>query len=167
MKSVLFQLGMRNTDTHKQFSTKAALHRSLVSRMSFPTSQLQSSAAQTPVPTQHTTILSTTSTLPPPATFDILPPLHELLSRLVANDPEASLTAEPSSPTYQNLEPLAMHQLAGEVSSVRSRIRRARAAVESLPDMDRTVEEQEEEIKLLQDRITKQTAVLKGLAQAL
>jgi len=135
--------------------------------MSFTTSQVHSSAAPTPTPTQNTTLPSTTSTLPSPATFDILPPLHELLSRLVADDPEASLTAEPSSPTYQNLEPLAMHQLGGEVSSVRGRIRRARVAVEALPDVDRTVEEQEEEIKLLQDRIMKQTAVLKGLAQAL
>jgi len=60
-----------------------------------------------------------------------------------------------------------MHQLAGEASSIRSRIRRARAAVEALPDVDRTVEEQEDEIKLLQERITKQTAVLKGLAEVL
>lgn len=135
--------------------------------MSFTTSQVQSSAAATPIPTQTTTLPPTTNTLPTPATFDILPPLHELLSRLVADDPTASLTAEPSSPTYQNLEPLAMHQLAGEASSIRSRIRRARAAVEALPDVDRTIEEQEEEIRLLQERITKQTAVLKGLTQAL
>jgi len=135
--------------------------------MSFTTSQIHSSTAPTPISTQSTTIPPTTSTLPSPTTFDILPPLHELLSRLVANDPEASLTAEPSSPTYQNLEPLAMHQLAGEASGIRSRIRRARAAVEALPDVDRTVEEQEEEIKLLQERITKQTAVLKGLAEVL
>jgi len=135
--------------------------------MSFTTSQIHSSAAPTPVPTQNTIHPPTINTLPSPATVDILPPLHELLSRLVANDPEASLTAEPSSPTYQNLEPLAMHQLAGEASSIRSRIRRARAAVEALPDVDRTVEEQEDEIKLLQERITKQTAVLKGLAEVL
>lgn len=58
-----------------------------------------------------------------------------------------------------------MQQLAGEVSTIRNRIRKARSVVESLPDVERTVREQEEEIGLLRLRIAKQTATLSGMSK--
>lgn len=58
-----------------------------------------------------------------------------------------------------------MQHLAGEVSTIRNRIRKARTVVENLPDIERTIQEQEEEIRLLRLRIAKQTATLSGMSR--
>lgn len=102
--------------------------------------------------------------MPPAETFDILPSLHELINRLIPPVPGAPATPG-TKPDYPAQQPLEIHQLAGEVSSVRARIRRARRVVESLPDSDRTVEEQEAEMAALRERIGKQKAVLAGLKE--
>lgn len=105
--------------------------------------------APTPTPT-------TTLPLPNPSLFDILPPLHELLSRLLAS------TNQP----YKTAEPLEIHHLVAETSSVRNRIRRARREVEALPDVERSVAEQDEEIRVLRERIELQRGVLRGVGGA-
>jgi len=56
-----------------------------------------------------------------------------------------------------------MHQLSGAVSSIRVNIGKARAAVAALPDVQRTIEEQEEEISVLKARIARQKEVLGGI----
>lgn len=56
-----------------------------------------------------------------------------------------------------------MHQLSGAVSAVRVNIGKARAAVEVLPDVERTIEEQEEEIRILKASIARQKDVLDGI----
>jgi len=56
-----------------------------------------------------------------------------------------------------------MHQLSSAVSSIRVNIGKARAAVEALPDVSRTIEEQEEEIGILKARIARQKEVLGGI----
>ncbi|KZF24536.1 hypothetical protein L228DRAFT_98734 [Xylona heveae TC161] len=102
------------------------------------------------------------SRLPPPQTFDILPPLHALLSRLA---PPTTTTAAAAAGEYADQPPLEPHQLAAEASAIKIRIQKARAAVQSLPDMSRSVEEQEAEIRQLEERVRKQREVLTGLKE--
>ncbi|KAI9797946.1 MAG: hypothetical protein M1825_005669 [Sarcosagium campestre] len=91
------------------------------------------------------------NSLPSPATFDFLPALYSLLSRLVLS----TSSAEPA------LEP---QQLATEASSLKIRIQRARGAVDALPEMDRTIEEQEVEKAELLRKIRRQHEILNGLS---
>lgn len=138
--------------------------------MSLSTPPIPSSAAPTPVPTNPTTSIPVTQlapsqlnppTLPSTTLFDFLPQLHELLARLLDTDADYTLPA--SAPHYKGQEPLAMHQLSGAVSAVRVNIGKARAAVEVLPDVERTIEEQEEEIRILKASIARQKDVLDGI----
>jgi hypothetical protein len=46
---------------------------------------------------------------------------------------------------------------------MKRKLQKARAAAKELPDMERTVKEQEEEIRELEDRIRMQREVLEGL----
>lgn len=107
------------------------------------------------------------STLPPPCTFDFLPPLHHLLSRLLLpplNPPEQVPSApHPLAPSSQPLEP---KDVAKEAARIKQMIQNARLAVAELPDMDRTIEEQEAEMRELEERIEKQRDVLRGFAGA-
>jgi hypothetical protein len=103
--------------------------------------------------------------LPPPQTFDILPPLHELLARIdhASNDPMQAATSEDDVVTYSELPPLEPKDLPNEVIAIKSRIRRALRELEKLPDMDRSVEDQEAEIKKLEQKAGKQKEVLQKL----
>lgn len=65
--------------------------------------------------------------------------------------------------SYAELQPLEPKDLPNEVIAVKSKIRRALRELEKLPDMDRTVEEQEEEIRMLEQKAAKQKEVLKKL----
>lgn len=105
------------------------------------------------------------SQLPPPQTFDILPPLHEILARIdhVPNDPMQTATFEDDVVTYAELQPLEPKDLQGEVQPIKSKIRKALRELEKLPDMDRDVEEQEAEIKMLEAKAAKQRKVLRQL----
>jgi len=58
------------------------------------------------------------------------------------------------------LEP---QHLATEASAIKIRLQKARAAVQALPDMGRTIEEQEVEIRELEERVRAQREVLAGL----
>ncbi|KAL8858395.1 MAG: hypothetical protein Q9178_005076 [Gyalolechia marmorata] len=92
------------------------------------------------------------ATLPPPSTFDIIPPLHTILSRLLLSDPATS----PASPSNNsNQDPLSPKDLAAAVSEVRARIARARSIIAEMRDSDRTVEEQREEIEELKAVLAK------------
>lgn len=93
-------------------------------------------------------------TLPPPQTFDIIPPLHGLLSRLLVAATEYTTTSTP----------LSAKDLGSEASAIKIKIQKARAAVEALPDVDRTVQEQELEIRELEDRIEGLKKVLNSVA---
>ncbi|KAH0559086.1 hypothetical protein GP486_004337 [Trichoglossum hirsutum] len=89
--------------------------------------------------------------LPPPQTFDTIAPLYTLLSRLLPASPDAPPSLDPQ-------------HLATEAGAIKLRLQKARAAVEGLGDMDRTIEEQEEEIRALEEKCEKQRGVLRGLA---
>ncbi|KAI5204205.1 hypothetical protein E4T39_03781 [Aureobasidium subglaciale] len=142
------------------------------------------SSNATPTTTTTAPPLSATPThlqppLPPPQTFDILPPLHALLSRLEpslnvytpdtstalppgtsAHTPIASASALPSSAPQQ----LEYKDAAVAAQFLKSRIRKALAELGGLADMQRGVEEQEEEIRGLEEKIKRQRDVLARLA---
>ncbi|KZZ92663.1 hypothetical protein AAP_02744 [Ascosphaera apis ARSEF 7405] len=135
-------------------------------------------AEETPVP------------FPPPQTFDILPPLHDLLARLITTtpsqqpaqnglgvpgaDPLLSVTSNPATAAAGpgstvgsttgglSIDPRALQI---ESAAIKRRIQKAQMAVEVLPDMDRTVEDQEAEIIALEKRIAKLKGVLADFGQ--
>ncbi|KAK7527928.1 RNA polymerase II transcription mediator complex subunit 9-domain-containing protein [Phyllosticta citriasiana] len=143
--------------------------------------------------------------LPSPATFDLLPQLHILLSRLLIPKPAvggtqqqqqaagtsgatsntATATAAAASGNAQSqgggaattttaaaaadqnkdaeTQPLEIHQLAAAASALKVRLQRARQACARLGDVDRSVEEQEDEMRELEARVAKLRAVLEEL----
>jgi len=129
-------------------------------------------AASTSTP-QTLTINTTTATTPPtvptipPQTFDILPALHELLSRIdhTSTDLLTSPTDDADTSTYLNRKPLEPKDLPKEVLEIKARIRRALRELEKLPDMERSVEEQEEEIGELEDKTRRQKEMLRRLGR--
>jgi hypothetical protein len=82
----------------------------------------------------------------PPNAFDFLPDLHALLQRVFSDE----------------LDP---KDVAHESNQIRLKIAKARNLVANLPDVDKSPEEQSAEIKILEERIAKQRAMLKGVAQ--
>lgn len=179
-----------------------------------------SSVPQTPLrePTAPTAPTDQPVPFPPPQTFDVLPPLHTLLLRLltppvhtegpsgsarVAEDATGQAASSGQSSTQSQSQtqqqqqhqnpmptessnnnnnvsqtvgssaapgtgsvaaeiaalgpnaprPLDAKDLPTEASSIKIRIQKAQAVVEGLPDIHRTVGEQEQEIKELETRI--------------
>ncbi|KAF1362461.1 hypothetical protein EJ07DRAFT_153368 [Lizonia empirigonia] len=97
--------------------------------------------------------------LPPPTTFDILPDLHRLLKRLID-------TAPTPAPAQANADgPLEIQHVATAATDIRLKIQRAQRAVLALPEIDRTCEDQEEEIEDLEARIARLKASLRELAR--
>ncbi|KAI9881960.1 MAG: hypothetical protein M1823_006327 [Watsoniomyces obsoletus] len=90
-------------------------------------------------------------TLPPPSTIDVVPALYSLLSRLL-----------PSETSHD--APLEPQQLPLEATALKSKLQKARAAVEKLPDMDRTIEQQQREMDEMEEMIRQQRQMLELLA---
>lgn len=97
--------------------------------------------------------------LPPAHHFDILPPLHQLLSRL-----EPTLNNYTSSSDAIESAPLAYRDVSTSAQFIKSRIRLVLSELAGLGDMDRTIDEQELETVMLRDKINEQRAVLRDLA---
>ncbi|KAM0798672.1 RNA polymerase II transcription mediator complex subunit 9-domain-containing protein [Usnea florida] len=95
-------------------------------------------------------------TNPPPPLFDILPPLHTLLTRLLLPD---ALT--PSPPT-----PLSPKDLATAASSITAKIQKARTAARELPGMEMGIKEQEEVIRELEGESRRLRGVEEEIALA-
>lgn len=72
-------------------------------------------------------------------------------------------TSEDDVVTYSEPQPLEPKDLPNEVIAIKSKIRKALRELEKLPDMDRGVEEQEAEIRRLEEKAEKQKEVLKRL----
>ena len=88
----------------------------------------------------------TTPTLPSPASFDILPDLHKLLSRLIQTSGQpADASSQPGQPAAD--APLDAQHLATAATEVKLKIQRARRAVLALPDIHRTCQNQQDEIE--------------------
>ncbi|KAF2157715.1 hypothetical protein K461DRAFT_290005 [Myriangium duriaei CBS 260.36] len=118
--------------------------------------------------------------LPAPQSFDILPPLHALLARLEPG--LENYTASPSAPLVTGVDPghsnlpgsgtdgtgqppLAYKDAPVAAGFLKARIRKTLAELKGLGDMDRSVDEQEIEIKALERRIALQRQVLVGLGR--
>jgi hypothetical protein len=85
----------------------------------------------------------------------------ELLGGVSASGPGPTSAAAEIAALGSNLPPqLDAKNLPTEVSSIKIRIQKAQGVVESLPDVDRTVGEQEREIHDLEDRITRLKSVI-------
>lgn len=112
--------------------------------------------------------------LPPPQSFDILPALHELLARIDHTSTDASALNDSIDPSesqgeigalYTDLAPLEPKDLPVEVLQIKAKIRNALKELQKLPDMDRSVEEQQSEIEDLEDRIARQRAMIRKLGE--
>ncbi|KAK6536251.1 hypothetical protein TWF281_000494 [Arthrobotrys megalospora] len=91
---------------------------------------------------------------PPPETFDFIPHTYDLLVRLL---PQNSST---SPHTQTNLPPIEPKDVDAEASRIRIKIQKARAILNDLPDITRSIGQQEDEIKALEEKIRKQREVL-------
>lgn len=104
--------------------------------------------------------------LPPPQTFDILPALHEILARIDHKPPPAhdNFSHDDSKnkdiPALYDQPPLEPKDLPTEILQIKSKIRKALRLLEMLPDMERSVEEQEVEIRELEGRIKRQREMI-------
>jgi len=99
----------------------------------------------------QTSNLPSPPTLPPPSTFDLLPPLHQLLSRLL------------DSTVYPHDEPLETKDLATAAAAIKLKIEKARTAITGLPDISRTVEDLNEEAEECARRVEKLRLVLEKM----
>lgn len=100
----------------------------------------------------------TSSTLPPPQLFDILPPLHSLLSRLLLPASADGLTPSPDTTT-----PISPKDLATAASSITHKIQKARTAVRELPGIEMGIEEQEDVIAELKEESRRLRGVEEGI----
>ncbi|KAJ4318247.1 hypothetical protein N0V94_004529 [Neodidymelliopsis sp. IMI 364377] len=132
-------------------SGAATPHAPASARASLPPTASATPALQAPA--------SASPGLPPPTTFDILPDLHKLLQRLLD-------TAPTPAPAQTGADgPLEIQHVATAASDIRLKIQRAQRVVMALPEMDRTCEDQEEEIEDLEARIARLKASLRELGR--
>ncbi|EKV06902.1 Mediator complex, subunit Med9 [Penicillium digitatum] len=133
---------------------------------------------------------------PSPQTFEIIPPLHGILSRLLSSKGQSDVpgdttgvsgasqvqtqqtpsnisngahdgntTSSHAAPEVSDLgssvrPSLDVKTLPTETSSVRIRIQKARTVVEGLPDVHRSVDDQQREISELEDSVRRLRSVI-------
>ena len=102
--------------------------------------------------------------LPPPSTFDFLPPLQALLSRLLLS----SKSNDSASPQTTNApeQPITPKDLTTAASTVTSMIHKARLAVNAIEGIDIAPEEQDEIIRELKEEVERGAKVLRDLQQS-
>lgn len=133
-------------------SGAATPHAPASARASLPPTGSATPALQAPA--------STSQGLPPPTTFDILPDLHKLLKRLLDTSPSPA-------PAQAGADgPLEIQHVATAATDIRLKIQRAQRAVMAVPEIDRTCEDQEEEIEDLEARIARLKASLRELGRS-
>lgn len=162
---------------------------------------LPKASAAPETPSRDAPAAPQTVPFPSPQTFEIIPPLHGILFRLLSpKDPSAGgsgaagnatgASTEPSQtqsqqppssvpdgvnnghtttsqavPDISLLEsatppPLDVKNLPTETSSVKIRIQKARTVVEGLPDVHRSVEDQQKEIAELENHIGRLRSII-------
>jgi hypothetical protein len=100
--------------------------------------------------------------LPPPSTFDFIPDLLKILNRLIPAATQSTASGTSQAPAEDSLE---IQQVAAATTEVKLKLQRARTAVMALPDIDRTCEDQRDEIEYREARIEKLKASLQQLGQ--
>lgn len=102
--------------------------------------------------------------LPPPSAFDVLPDLHKLLKRLLET-PSQPPAATPLPAQVSGEDPLDAQHITTAANTIRLKIQKARRAVLALPDIDRTCEDQQDEMEELEARIAGLKAALSELGR--
>lgn len=99
--------------------------------------------------------------------LDILPKLHAILARL--EGPSSSIfpagsppDATPSQTDLSN-GPLRPKDIPSATDGLKHRLHKARLQIAMLPDVNREIWEQEEELEELEEKITAQRKMLEGL----
>ncbi|KAK3317840.1 RNA polymerase II transcription mediator complex subunit 9-domain-containing protein [Cercophora scortea] len=116
-----------------------------------------------------------------PDAVDTLTELTSIIIKLRASQQPPSLTNLPNPPTaasannhHPNSAPgssgiggqlLSVKELPGATDNLKHKLQRARAAVKTLPDVGRTIAQQEAEIAELEARRRKQVEMLRGLKE--
>src|ERR1700753_4143461 len=102
-----------------------------------------------------------------PALFDIVPATERLLSRLLLPSGDTSAPAAGGGSTMENepeyKRPLDISHLDAAANPIRVKFSKLRQLIPRLPDIDRTVEEQREEIEEIEARIERQKSMLSNL----
>jgi hypothetical protein len=105
-----------------------------------------------------------------PDSIDILPVLSAVLSRL--KDPStatASTSGSPPAASPSQLTsgsgPLTIKDIPAATDELKHKLHRAKLQIKELPDIDRTIQEQEEEIAEWEDKIRRQRETLEALKQ--
>ncbi|KAF4637930.1 hypothetical protein G7Y89_g163 [Cudoniella acicularis] len=103
-----------------------------------------------------------------PDSIDTLPVLSALLSRLQnPSNTSASTSGSPPAASPSQIAtgtgPLTIKDIPAATDELKHKLQRARMQVKELPDMDRSLSEQEEEIKELKEKISRQRGALASL----
>ncbi|PQE32450.1 hypothetical protein CJF32_00001199 [Rutstroemia sp. NJR-2017a WRK4] len=103
--------------------------------------------------------------------IDTIPVLCETLSRLQnfsSNNPPAASPsgATPSFNAANTTGPLNIKDIFTATDGIKHKLQKARAGVKELPDMHRSIEEQQEEMKEYEEKIKQQKQVLQLLMNA-
>jgi len=101
-----------------------------------------------------------TLALPSPKLFDILVRLNELLHRVLADVPTAD-----GPPQNTQVNPMAIKDFATEVLRVKNGINDAKRELRGLPDAERTLAQQQAEIRKLESLIEKRREMLRKVAE--
>ncbi|KAJ5574171.1 uncharacterized protein N7459_008598 [Penicillium hispanicum] len=161
----------------------------MTSRSPTAATPLPKSSAAPESPLKDAPVSPQTAPFPPPQTFEIIPPLHGILLRLLSRKSSSDATRGPpgeiagapgastdapsqgqqgppnipgngTSDTTASQSPLDVKNIPTETSSVKIRIQKARAMVEGLPDVHRSIHEQQKEIDELEDRVARLRSVI-------
>lgn len=126
-------------------------HAQVSSRASIPPTGYATPALPAPV--------ASSPELPPLSLFDIFPDLHKILKRVL--DTAGQPTAATPTPAQLSADgPLEPQQVPAAATDIKLKIQTARRHIASLPDIDRTLEDQADEIEDLEDRIAQLQASL-------
>jgi small-conductance mechanosensitive channel len=106
-----------------------------------------------------------------PDSIDTLPVLSALLARLQVPT-NTNITSTSGSPpaaspaqVVSGTGPLTIKDIPAATDELKHKLQKARIQVKELPDIDRSLAEQEEEIRELQERIRRQRGVLENLRE--
>ncbi|KAH9819377.1 RNA polymerase II transcription mediator complex subunit 9 [Teratosphaeria destructans] len=102
--------------------------------------------------------------LPAPELFDILPQLHEILARIDHTPADGEQESDDDlGAQYHKQSPLDPKDLPAAILPLKAQMRKAMKEIERLPDIDRSVEEQDEEIRELEERLKKQQEMVRKM----
>lgn len=90
---------------------------------------------------------------PSPSLFSILPEIYLLISRIELLQQNAGTTLPTTPGGNSSVAPITLQELPAAIQPIKTQILKAKAAVQSLPDVERTVEEQGLEIRALEAKI--------------